>query len=67
MPHEFTLGEVYLPPFLVVAFIAYMATNLISAVAAKTGTYRFIAAPAIFELSVFVLLCCALSLLLPIV
>ncbi|USD44208.1 DUF1656 domain-containing protein [Vibrio sp. SCSIO 43135] len=67
MPHEFTLGEVYFPPLLVVAFVAYLATNLISAVAAKIGVYHSISAPALFELSVFVLVSALLGLILPFV
>lgn len=56
MPHEFSLGEIYLPPLLVVSFIAYLVTNLFTIILAKAGAYRFIALPAIFELSIFVLL-----------
>jgi hypothetical protein len=56
MPYEYTLGEIYLPPLLVVAFIAYLLTNLITEVGAKLGIYRVIAAPALFELSLFVLI-----------
>lgn len=56
MPHEFTLGEVYLPPLLVVAFLAYLATNVITAVTARMGIYHLVAVPVIFELSVFVLI-----------
>ncbi|CAH1583429.1 conserved hypothetical protein [Vibrio jasicida] len=67
MPHEMTLGEVYLPPLLVIAFIAYLVANGVSMMTAKLGGYQWIASPAIFELSLFVLISALLGLVIPIV
>ncbi|MGF1772529.1 DUF1656 domain-containing protein [Vibrio wakamikoensis] len=67
MPHEFTLGEVYLPPLLFIAFIAYLITNGLVIATAKLGGNRWIAIPAIFELSLFVLVSAFIGLFIPFV
>ncbi|PMH43122.1 hypothetical protein BCU68_03800 [Vibrio sp. 10N.286.49.B3] len=55
MPHELVLGEVYLPPLLLVIVIAYLLTSVISIIATKTGIYKYIAQPAIVELSMVII------------
>ncbi|MGR5175000.1 DUF1656 domain-containing protein [Vibrio parahaemolyticus] len=65
MPHEFTLGEVYFPPLLVATFVAYLISNVITALLARAGAYRFVAIPAIFELSIFALITMLIGLYIP--
>lgn len=56
MPHELIIGEIYIPPLLLAVSFAYLLTSTISAFAIKLGLYKYIAAPAIAELSVLVIL-----------
>jgi hypothetical protein len=61
MPHELVLGEVYLPPLLLVITIAYLITTLVSNIATKLGAYKYIAMPAIAELCVLIILTAMIS------
>ncbi|GEA60021.1 DUF1656 domain-containing protein [Vibrio comitans] len=56
MPSEVVLGEMYFPPLLLAVLISYLATTLFSYVGNRIGLYRYIAAPAIFELSLVVII-----------
>jgi hypothetical protein len=66
MPHEFVLGEVYLPPLLVVAAIAYILSSVVTVVGIKLGWYKHVVAPALVELCLFVIFGGLLGLFLPI-
>jgi len=55
MPHELIFGEIYLPPLLLVVALAYLLTSIVSAIATKFGLYRYLAIPAIAELSILVI------------
>ncbi|WP_394131737.1 DUF1656 domain-containing protein [Shewanella maritima] len=65
MPYEFTLGEVYFPPLLIVALMAYVLANILTEIGAKLGLYQLVAMPALFELSLFVLLVAVIGYFLP--
>ncbi|GEM79134.1 DUF1656 domain-containing protein [Vibrio superstes NBRC 103154] len=56
MPSEVVIGEIYFPPLLLAVLIAYLATTIFSFVGNKIGMYRYIAVPAIFELSLVVII-----------
>ncbi|WP_371931181.1 DUF1656 domain-containing protein [Shewanella sp. ULN5] len=51
MPHEITFGEIYGPPLLVVIPLAYLLMLIASKILTKMGCYKWIALPAVFELS----------------
>ncbi|MGB6135236.1 MAG: DUF1656 domain-containing protein [Shewanella sp.] len=55
MPHELIFGEVYLPPLLFVVALAYIQTSVVSSIFVRLGWYRYIAIPAIAELSIMVI------------
>ncbi|GEA52980.1 DUF1656 domain-containing protein [Vibrio inusitatus NBRC 102082] len=56
MPSEVVLGEMYFPPLLLAVLISYCTTTLFSYVGNRIGLYRYIAVPAIFELSLVVII-----------
>ncbi|WP_083249348.1 DUF1656 domain-containing protein [Vibrio breoganii] len=56
MPSEVVIGEIYFPPLLLAVLVSYLVTAVFSYVGNKVGIYRYIAAPALFELSLVVLL-----------
>jgi hypothetical protein len=55
MPHELVWGEVYFPPLLLVITLAYMLTILVGTVATKLGLHKYVAFPALVELSLIVI------------
>ncbi|GLS90788.1 DUF1656 domain-containing protein [Psychromonas marina] len=55
MPHELIFGEIYLPPLLFVVALAYILTSIVSAISVKFGLHRYIAVPAIAELSILII------------
>ncbi|ANO35181.1 hypothetical protein BCT86_13995 [Vibrio breoganii] len=55
MPSEVVIGEIYFPPLLLAVLVSYLATTIFSFVGNKVGIYRYIAVPAIFELSLVVI------------
>lgn len=61
MPSEVVIGEIYFPPLLLAVLVSYLATAIFSFVGNKIGIYRYIAAPAIFELSLVVIFLGAIS------
>ncbi|MGR5152537.1 DUF1656 domain-containing protein [Photobacterium swingsii] len=61
MPHEIALGEVYIPPLLLVVIIAYVLASFAFFIAGKLGLYRFIAFPVIAELCLMVIFVNAIS------
>ncbi|SHH21345.1 DUF1656 domain-containing protein [Ferrimonas marina] len=50
-PKELALADVFFPPLLLVMVIAYLATLATSYGLVKSGLQRFVAMPALFELS----------------
>jgi hypothetical protein len=67
MPHEYILGEVYIPPLLLVIVIAYTLTSILATIGTKLGFYKYIAAPAIAELSVLIIITAVISQFIPII
>ncbi len=61
MPHEIALGEVYIPPLLLVVVIAYALASFVFFIGGKLGLYRFIAFPMIAELCLMVIFVNVLS------
>jgi hypothetical protein len=61
MPHELVLGEIYVPPLLIVIMIAYLLTSLVSTISAKLGVGKYVAIPAIAELSLLIILASIIS------
>ncbi|PMH43748.1 hypothetical protein BCU68_12915 [Vibrio sp. 10N.286.49.B3] len=55
MPQEIVFGEIYLSPLLIVLTLAYLSTYSVSHIMIKLGLYKYIAAPAIAELSLLVI------------
>ncbi|WP_144207048.1 DUF1656 domain-containing protein [Shewanella donghaensis] len=55
MPHEIAIGDVYFPPLLIVAALAYLLTGVVSFISTKLGWYKYVTALAIVELSIFIL------------
>lgn len=55
MPHELVWGEIYFPPLLLVIAIAYMLTVLTGSIAARLGLHKYVAFPALAELSLIVI------------
>ena len=55
MPHELVWGEIYFPPLLLVIALAYVLTILTGSIATKLGLHKYVAFPAIAELSLFVI------------
>ncbi|KIO37901.1 DUF1656 domain-containing protein [Shewanella sp. cp20] len=56
MPHEIALGDVYFPPLLLVGVMAYVLTNVFSAIGIRLGWHKYIAAPALTELAITIIL-----------
>ncbi|GAL34328.1 hypothetical protein JCM19240_1236 [Vibrio maritimus] len=67
MPHEITIGEIYIPPFLLVISLSYIATHFVTATFAKFNVYRYLAYPAIADISLFILMSLIIGLLIPFV
>jgi len=61
MPHELIFGEIYLPPLLLAVAMAYLLTTVVTTIGAKLGWYKYIAIPAIAELSLLVIFTGAIS------
>ncbi|MFS1859663.1 DUF1656 domain-containing protein [Vibrio lentus] len=55
MPHELVWGEIYFPPLLLVIAIAYMLTILTGSIATKFGLHKYVAFPALAEISLIVI------------
>jgi hypothetical protein len=55
MPHELVWGEVYFPPLLLVIALAYILTMLTGLIATRFGLHKYVAFPAIAELSLIVI------------
>ena len=55
MPHELVWGEIYFPPLLLVIALAYVLTILTGSIATKLGLHKYVAFPAIAELSLIVI------------
>ncbi|WP_060981348.1 DUF1656 domain-containing protein [Vibrio splendidus] len=55
MPHELVWGEIYFPPLLLVIALAYVSTILIGSITTKLGLHKYVAFPAIAELSLIVI------------
>ena len=54
MPHELVWGEIYFPPLLLVIALAYMLTILTGSIATKFGLHKYVAFPALAEISLIV-------------
>jgi len=61
MPHEIALGDVYFPPLLLVGILAYLITAVLSSIGARLGWYKYVAAPAVVELSITIIFIGAIS------
>ncbi|MGP8304893.1 DUF1656 domain-containing protein [Vibrio sp. YIC-376] len=55
MPHELVWGEIYFPPLLLVIGLAYVLTTLVASCATRLGLYKYVAFPALAELSLIVI------------
>ena len=55
MPHELVWGEIYFPPLLLVIALAYVLTILTGSIATKLGLHKYVAFPAIVEISLIVI------------
>ena len=55
MPHELVWGEIYFPPLLLVIALAYMLTILTGSIATKFGLHKYVAFPALAEISLIVI------------
>lgn len=55
MPHELVWGEIYFPPLLLVIALAYALTILTGSIATKLGLHKYVALPAIAEISLIVI------------
>ncbi|MDD1824457.1 DUF1656 domain-containing protein [Photobacterium sp. ZSDE20] len=55
MPHELVWGEIYFPPLLLVIALAYMLTILTGSIATKFGLHKYVAFPALVEISLIVI------------
>ena len=55
MPHELVWGEIYFPPLLLVVALAYMLTILTGSIATKFGLHKYVAFPALAEISLIVI------------
>lgn len=67
MAHEITIGEIYIPPFLLVISLSYIATHFVTAMFAKFNVYEHLAYPAIADISLFILMSLIIGLLIPFV
>ncbi|MGF1692277.1 DUF1656 domain-containing protein [Photobacterium kagoshimensis] len=66
MPHEIALGELYIPPLLLVVVVAYALASFVFFIGGKLGLYRLIAFPIIAELCLMVIIVNALNKYIPI-
>ncbi|MEZ8253700.1 DUF1656 domain-containing protein [Vibrio splendidus] len=55
MPHELVWGEVYFPPLLLVVALAYVLTILTGSITTRLGLHKYVAFPALVELSLIVI------------
>ncbi|MBO7911703.1 DUF1656 domain-containing protein [Vibrio splendidus] len=55
MPHELVWGEVYFPPLLLVVALAYVLTILTGSITTRLGLHKYVAFPALAELSLIVI------------
>ena len=55
MPHELVWGEIYFPPLLLVIALAYMLMILTGSIATKFGLHKYVAFPALAEISLIVI------------
>ncbi|MEZ8020990.1 DUF1656 domain-containing protein [Vibrio splendidus] len=55
MPHELVWGEVYFPPLLLVIALAYILTILTGSITTKFGLHKYVAFPAVAEVSLIVI------------
>ncbi|MFS1908400.1 DUF1656 domain-containing protein [Vibrio lentus] len=55
MPHELVWGEIYFPPLLLVIALAYIVTILTGSIATKFGLHKYVAFPALAEISLIVI------------
>ncbi|MCG9640188.1 DUF1656 domain-containing protein [Vibrio sp. Isolate34] len=55
MPHELMWDEIYFPPLLLVIALAYVLTILTGSIATRLGLHKYVAFPAIAELSLIVI------------
>jgi hypothetical protein len=67
MPHELVLGEVYIPPLLLVVAIAYALTSTITFIGTKFGMYKYFAAPAIVDLCLLIIFTGVISRFIPVI
>ncbi len=56
MPHELVWGEIYFPPLLLVIGLAYVLTTMVTSLATRCGLHKYVAFPALAELSLIVIL-----------
>lgn len=66
MPHELVWGEIYFPPLLLVIALAYMLTVLTGSIAVRLGLHKYVAFPALAELSLIVIFTGVLGQFIPI-
>ncbi|OCH51072.1 DUF1656 domain-containing protein [Vibrio sp. ZF57] len=55
MPYELVWGEVYFPPLLLVVALAYVLTILTGSITTRLGLHKYVALPALAELSLIVI------------
>ncbi|QLE84523.1 MULTISPECIES: DUF1656 domain-containing protein [Shewanella] len=61
MPHEFILGEIYLPPLLVVCAMAYISMLVVMQILSRLDWLKYFAMPALLEVSLVVIFASAIS------
>ncbi len=55
MPHELVWGEIYFPPRLLVIGLAYVLTTMVTSLTTRCGLHKYVAFPALAELSLIVI------------
>ncbi len=55
MPHELVWGEIYFPPLLLVIGLAYVLTTMVTSLATRCRLHKYVAFPALAELSLIVI------------
>jgi hypothetical protein len=58
---EISLYGVYVPPLLLLALLSLAIARVLNRVLARLGVYRLVWHPALFDLSLFVIVLCSLS------
>jgi hypothetical protein len=58
---EISIYGIYLPPLLLLTLAALVVSRLLNLALAKTGAYRLVWHPALFDLSLFVIVLGALA------